>query len=524
MLDDVTMFARFAAGLGNFLQHRLTPEDCRRSLQESLRRREESFLLLAKQSIFENPRSPYRPLLHWAGVTEEDLNSLVRKEGIEGSLERLFDAGVCLSLDEFKGRRPIIRTGLEIAGANFDNPLLARQFEGRTGGSRGVSKRLVIDFDAVAHDAVSNALFLEGRGLLKAPAALWRPVPPGSSGLKRCLMHAKLGSPVERWFTQNRWDLRSGPLKSYLFTSCAVYGSRLYGSPLPVPEYTPALEALRVARWLARKKTDGTPAFLDTNVSSGIRTCQAAMEAGLDIADSFLRLGGEPLTIEKARVVAEAGCKAGCHYSMSETGPIGVCCGNAKWPDEVHLLSEKMALIRRQKSLGLGAKTVEPFYLTTLLPQYPKIMLNVDSGDYGEVETRQCGCSLGHAGLDTHLRNIRSYEKLTSEGMHFLGSDILTLVEKILPETFGGGPMDYQFVEQDRDGLPEISIFVSPRLGRVDDRQVIETIIGFLGARSRGDRMMAERWAQARTLKVVRCNPIFTDTSKMLALHVLRKT
>jgi hypothetical protein len=523
MFDDVRMFARFAGGLRGFLEQKLTLEDCRRKLEESLRRREESFLLLVERGIFGNFRNPYRSLLEWAGIALEDLRSLVRKEGIEGSLEKLFDAGVYLNLDEFKGIQPIVRNGLIIPRANCDNPLLARHFEGCTGGSRGVERRLIIDFDAIAHDAVSNGLFLQGRGLMNRPAALWRPVPPGASGLKRCLIHAKLGIPVERWFTQNKWDIRTGPLKSYLFTSYAVYGSRLYGSPLPVPEYTPALEALRVARWLARKKGEGTPAFLDTNVSSGIRTCQAATEAGLDIGDSFLRLGGEPLTEVKARLVAGTGCQVGCHYSMSETGPIGVCCGDAQWADEVHLLSEKIALIRRQKPLDSGYNAL-PFYLTTLLPQSPKIMLNVDSGDYGEVEVRRCGCPLEHAGLHIHLHNIRSYEKLTSEGMHFLGGDILKLVEEVLPKAYGGGPMDYQFVEQDRGGLPEISVMVSPRLGAIEESQLIETIIDFLGARSRGERMMAERWAQARTLKMVRRNPLSTGSAKTLALHVIRNT
>ena len=32
--------------------------------------------------------------------------------------------------------------------------------------------------------------------------------------------------------------------------------------------------------------------------------------------------------------------------------------------------------------------------LTTLLLSTPKIMLNVDSGDYGEICRRDCGCPM----------------------------------------------------------------------------------------------------------------------------------
>jgi hypothetical protein len=149
-------------------------------------------------------------------------------------------------------------------------------------------------------------------------------------------------------------------------------------------------------------------------------------------------------------------------------------------------------------------------------------MLNVDSGDCGVLETRRCACPFGQLGFQRHIHSLRSYEKLTSEGMQFLGLDFLTLFEEILPRTFGGNPTDYQFVEDDREGLPQVSLFVSPRLGPLDERQLVQTVLSFLGSRSRGDRMMAERWQQGRTLEVVRQDPLTTPASKILALHVRR--
>ena len=82
-------------------------------------------------------------------------------------------------------------------------------------------------------------------------------------------------------------------------------------------------------------------------------------------------------------------------------------------------------------------------------------MLNVESDDYGVLERRHCGCPLDAAGLDLHMHTIRSWEKLTSEGMTLGGADLIRLVEEILPARFGGAPTDWQLVEEEEEGLPE---------------------------------------------------------------------
>ena len=49
-----------------------------------------------------------------------------------------------------------------------------------------------------------------------------------------------------------------------------------------------------------------------------------------------------------------------------------------------------------------------------------------------------CRCVWHQLGFTLRLQNIRSYEKLTAEGMHFVGADLLALVEETLPAAFGG--------------------------------------------------------------------------------------
>ena len=76
---------------------------------------------------------------------------------------------------------------------------------------------------------------------------------------------------------------------------------------------------------------------------------------------------------------------------------------------------------------------------TTLLPYSPKVMLNVESDDYGELEARSCGCVFEELGLRLHLHTLHSYEKLTAAGTTFLGAELrrqrpyLTSASKILP-------------------------------------------------------------------------------------------
>jgi hypothetical protein len=273
-----------------------------------------------------------------------------------------------------------------------------------------------------------------------------------------------------------------------------------------------------IARWLANWRAAGRPAQLDTNASSGVRICLAALDHGLDISGSFLRLGGEPYTPAKAAVIHRAGCRAVAHYSTTELGRVGLACAAAEHVDEVHLLEDKFAFLQRPvpESANETALTI-----TTLLPSLSKIMLNVDSGDCGEIRRRDCGCPVGALGLDLHAWNLCSYDKITSEGLSYLRAELTHLVEDVLPGRFGGNPSHYQLVEIEDNGMPFVEIIVSPRVGPVDNSAVLGLVYNWLEQRP-GERLMADFWRDANTLRVVRRAPYATAAAKVLALHRLR--
>jgi hypothetical protein len=448
--------------------------------------------------------------MQWASIEPAQIVKWVDQYGLEGTLETLYDAGIYLTLSEFK---------LATRPRDFDNPLANRHFSLQTGGSRSPGKRVYLDLDHYTKDAVYDYFFLQAHGLRDRPHALWRPSPPWGAGIKAILSRAKLGVVTDRWFTQTDWRPNRRNWKHSLMAAMAVYGGRLRGHELAVPEHVHLKDAHKVASWLAGQKQKGKTAWLNTNAASGVRVCMAALEHNLDIADTYFHFDGEPLTPAKAAVVARTDARAVCHYTMGEIGRIGIVCAASEAVDEVHILEDKIALIQRAKTLGDGQRVQANVY-TTLLPASPKFMLNVESDDYGTLVRRKCGCGMGDLGYDLHFHTIRSYEKLTSEGMNFLGSDLIRLVEEILPQRFGGYPTDYQFLETEENGLPRVNLVVSPRVGRVADEALVTTVIDSLNAFPGSSDDYAERWREGGTLRVLRREPSSTGAFKVLALHV----
>jgi len=483
MIDDLMKFARYAWGLNSYFKNTLTPEECYSILTHQIEIRNECFLRILERGIYENQESPYRKILLHEGIEFNDVVELVRQQGVEETLNKLYDAGVFVTIDEFKGRRPIERPGglhFEVQPHDFDNPFLARQYEAQSSGSRGAGTRVIIDLDLLAHEAAYFHYFLTSFDLCSRPIATWRDLPPVTAGMKLVLRYAKLGKTLDRWFAHGKFSLSSMSPKFFLFTIYTIYMSRVFGKPIPKPEYVRLGEAARVASWLAEKKKEGKPAILDTNVSSGVRVCVAAKSLGLDISDTFFRFGGEPFTRSKSKLVSETGCRAVCHYSLSEIGTAGLACASSDKLDDVHILTDKVAVIQRQKSLGNGELSVGALVFTTILPSCPKLMFNVDSDDYGIFEKRLCGCPIGELGFHDHFSNIRSYEKLTSDGVTFLGTEILKLVDETLPKSFGGSPTDYQFVEEEVEGITKVNLVISPRVGQIREDRVLETVFKVL--------------------------------------------
>ena len=205
---------------------------------------------------------------------------------------------------------------------------------------------------------------------------------------------------------------------------------------------------------------------------------------------------------------------------MSEVGRIANACADPAVCDDVHVATDKVAVLARDVRPSGTDVPVSGLFLTSIHPSTPKILINVEIGDYATLSTHRCRCVWQQIGFTLRLQNIRSYEKLTAEGMHFVGADLLALVEEALPAAFGGSATDYQLVESDENGVPVVTLVVSPRVSACDEVQLKAAVVARLGRGSASARMMANRWREAGTLRVARREPHATAAGKVLALHV----
>ena len=105
--------------------------------------------------------------------------------------------------------------------------------------------------------------------------------------------------------------------------------------------------------------------------------------------------------------------------------------------------------------------------------------------------------------------------------MTFVKTDLLRILEEVLPARFGGASTDYQLVEESRDGLTSLTLLVSPRVGEVDEDLVRRTFLEHLGRGGASERLMARAWERARAVTIARHHPRATKAGKILPFHLL---
>ena len=234
---------------------------------------------------------------------------------------------------------------------------------------------------------------------------------------------------------------------------------------------------------------------------------------------------GEPPTPAKVTEIVRTGARYVPNYSIVEIGPIGLGCARPSDINDIHVFKDTVALVQYAREVPGSKIAVDAFYFTTLLPTAPKLMLNVESDDYGVIETRSCGCPLQSCGFTEHLRHIRSFRKLTGEGVTLVGSDMIRILEEVLPAKFGGSPLDYQLMEEeDEQGFTRLNLLVSPRIEIADEAAVIETVLEALGHSSVAADLARAIWKQAKTIRVKRMEPIWTARGKLMPLNLAKRS
>jgi hypothetical protein len=516
---------RFARGLPGHFRLGLTRERAEAVIKSRLADRGERFLRLLERGVFSQATSPYLPMLRAAGLRFDDVAAMVRREGLEVALEVLATHGVSASFDEFKGRARVARPGASapLHARDFDNPHLSRYYTGTTGGSSGAGTRVSMELDHYAAQAPHELVATAAYGLMDAPTATWLSVMPSPACFGVMLRRAPFARTLAKWFSQVSEAQAGATLMDRLISRTILAVSRFSGLPFPHPEHVPLDRAIEIARWLRHAADVHGRSVLITHVSSAVRVAVAAREAGIALDSVVMWAGSEPPTSAKVEQIRASGAQWIPGYWMIEAGFLAQGCAAPIDDTDVHLFSDAFALITKPRGVADTDTTVDAFYLTTLLPTAPKLMINVEIDDFGVVERRRCGCPLDALGLDVHLRQIHSLGKLTGEGMTLVGAEAVRILEDVLPARFGGTPLDYQLAEEEAaNGLTRVVLIVSPRVGPLDDAAIREAFLAAMGETGPGARLARATWAQASSLQVRRELPRPTAQGKLLPLYVHR--
>lgn len=517
--EKVLDYARMAAGIDAFIRSPVAADplgEIRRRVAD----RESLWLDLVRRAVFDVPAHPYHEMFRLAGCEFGDLENAVRRDGLEPALERLHSEGVRLSNDEFKGRKPIIRNGKTIPAttADFRNPLSGAKIYSSSGGSGGTPTR--------TPQSPRFHAYLDGYRRLNAqefaPPGTARihlkPLLPGTAGLPAAIGAARIGSAWDHWFSFGGPARDSAHYRG--LTNAMVALARLRGYKVPFPEHLPPNDFRPAARAIARRRGAGTPVYVGAFASAGARVALAAVEQGLDIRGTVFALSSEAVTAAKRQAVRDSGCRVVNRYWISEIGPIGFGCLNLEGRG-VHLMRDAVAVFTRRRPAPFSDAEVNALQFTTLLPFCHHVLINAEMDDAATLQPCECDCRFARMGSTHALFDISSFGKLTGSGMSLAGTDMVHILETVLPARFGGGPGDYQLVQREEAEQTELVLRMAPHLpdARPDDVKdfVLRQIRGLFGG-AEASRV----WKHAEALQVVREAPVMTARGKILPLQLLR--
>ena len=522
-LRDLPTYPRLFRRLAAYFQQPQSMAESRVTIRRRIERREELFLETARDRLYAAD-SPYRPLLALAQCACRDLDIMVRQRGLEEALERLYRAGVYLSFQEFKSGGAIRRDGREfrVVPAQFNNPTVSGVLPVRSGGTRSAGTWSALNIEYLADVYVPQlALTLDMFGGWDAPILTWQLGFPSGAGIGHWFCLARLRRRHVRWFSLTPIPRGIEARRRAAFELAHLAAGRA-GLRLPRPEFVPVGAAGIVLDAIRHELAGAGRCVMFTTPSCAVRLAAEAQARGESLRGVLFLCGSEALTPGKADEIRAREARVASYYMISEVGgAVGAPCSAPEDVDDMHFRSDALAMIARGRP-GEGPRH-DVMLITTLLPHAPKLLLNVEMDDFALIRERACGCVWDELGCRTHLVGLRSVTKLTGEGTTLLGTNVVHILEHILPAMFGGTSVDYQLVEAEgADRLTHLYLLVSPRLGPLDEaavrRRFIEALDRTAGMPLGGRRPI---WEQADSIRVLRRDPIPTGAGKLLPFHTL---
>ena len=511
--------------LPRFFRERITLQQAGEEIKRLLDTRVERFLELTRRQIYQRPESPYLRLLKHAGCEFSDLKTGVDRHGLESTLAKLAGEGVYLSSDEFKGKTEVKRGGISfrVSPRDFERRETSAGFTTESSGSRNVPVGTFASLEQRALQAVEQAIFYSAHDLFACAHALYEPLLAGR--IKPILINGKLGIATDRWFVL-KVDTHTVVEKKYHYLNALLVAGMgtWFGPGVANPQYVDPRSFKLILEWIRETRSKGKTCCIATVVSNAVRIARKSLETGQSLEGVTFTASGEPLTQSKKRIFEEAGARIALRYGPGGGNGASAACGNPQFIDEMHIPQSTLTLVENPRTLDDTDPPIHPLMLTTPHPGAPRLLFNVEIGDHAILLTRDCGCPLQKVGFTQHIHTVRSFEKMTSEGMNYAGTDVFMLLENTLPSEFGGEPGDYQLVEEEDDrGQTRLTLVVHPEVGDINELKLLSRLQQGLAQGSRNHRFMSKIWQNADTFRIRREAPYASARGKVLPLHIKQK-
>jgi hypothetical protein len=519
-MNDLVRAVRYVRGLRRTLRTRVGVDEAVRTMTEQWQRRDQRFVELLEAAVWPHPSSPARRLLEHAGYGPADVRELVRQEGLDATLARLVADGVYVSYQEWRGLEPARRGSatFDFEPALFSNPTVKADMTVQSSGTR--SDRVVTG--ATFADRPQNALTKIVDRLLfdvnDVPTAVWMPSFPGFAGFNNNLSLVMASNPAEQWWSQTPTrGNHVAPMKRAVLVLMPLL-SLGTGAHVPAPRYQPTSDPGPVLEWCVDALHRNGRALLIGYASSLASVATSAVERGVRLDGLVMRLGNEPFTPARRAIVEQAGATPVNSYNFSGPAVGGIACPYCEG-DQVHVRAYRGALATRRRLRPDGVE-VDAFCWTNLSLTAGQVWLNVENDDYGTMtyDAEACACLLGQVGIRQRVADVRGMSKVVAGGVTVAGEVFEELVDSLLPQRFGGGPVDYQFGEVPDGARTIVLLRVSPRLGAIDEHEVRKAIEEHL-ARTEHGRMALDVWTPSEALRIERADPVPARSGKTLAFE-----
>ena len=188
----------------------------------------------------------------------------------------------------------------------------------------------------------------------------------------------------------------------------------------------------------------------------------------------------------------------------------------------VHIYEDSIAVIGSPRAVpdGDGAP-INSLHFTTLAPHAPNVFVNVEMDDHGVIGTATCDCVYSRLGFTRTISRISSFGKATPQGTTFHCTDLVEVIEELLPARLGGGPGDYQLVEcEAATGQTQLRLHVSPRTGVTDPARVRMVFLEVMRPRW-GGAISTREWIHSGGVEAVIAEPVPSSNGKVHPVRLL---